>query len=46
MDESAITGESEMINKIPIIDNEETPTPLTPFLVSGSRVMEGSGKVI
>lgn len=45
MDESAITGESEMINKIPIIENEDKPTNLTPFLISGSKVMEGSGKV-
>lgn len=45
MDESAITGESEMINKIPIIENEDKPTNLTPFVISGSKVMEGSGKV-
>ena len=44
MDESTITGESEMIQKIPAAN--EPQGKATPFVISGSKVMDGSGHVI
>lgn len=45
MDESTITGESEMIQKVPAIDNDNAVNA-SPFIISGSKVMDGSGKVL
>ncbi len=52
MDESSVTGESDLITKTDIqkISEEENPTAKakkeTPFLISGSKVMEGTGKLL
>jgi P-type E1-E2 ATPase len=44
-DESQMTGESDLIQKrVPITYEEREKA--SPFLISGSRVMEGSGEMI
>jgi magnesium-transporting ATPase (P-type) len=42
MDESSITGESDYIQKSPA----ESGNKGSPFIVSGSKVMDGSGKIL
>lgn len=41
IDESSVTGESDLINKAIF---EQSGRKQTPFLISGSKVMDGSGK--
>ena len=45
IDESSITGESDLIHKAPIKDKTSNEKA-TPFLISGSKVMEGTGEMI
>ena len=42
VNESSISGESSTVNKQTIVDNQETD----PFLVSGSKIIEGYGMMI
>lgn len=43
VDESSMTGESDLIHKLlPTPDNEKT----NPFLISGSKVIEGTGEMM
>lgn len=44
VDESSITGESDPIRKFPIDAHGEEK--INPFLVSGSKVMEGTGLML
>ena len=51
MDESLVTGEFDLIVKSDFKKLNEDYTSLrakeeTPFLISGSKVMEGSGKML
>jgi magnesium-transporting ATPase (P-type) len=46
MDESTITGESEMIQKVPVLELNNQGGNSTPFIISGSKVMDGSGHVL
>jgi magnesium-transporting ATPase (P-type) len=43
MDESSVTGESDLIHKIPAFSESGLTKA---FLISGSKVMDGSGKMI
>lgn len=45
MDESTITGESEMISKCPAM-GDNLSGKITPFIISGSKVMDGSGHIL
>ena len=42
MDESSITGESDLIKKSVAVDFNKSSSS-TPFMVSGSKCMDGSG---
>ena len=44
MDESSITGESNLIKKFPL-SMESTSSP-NPFMISGSKVMDGEGHML
>jgi len=44
IDESSITGESDMIRKHPIEAKDEQK--INPFMISGSKVMEGTGLML
>ncbi len=50
VDESSITGEQDSVRKeVPAIDAEKKEGGLyleNPFLISGSKVMEGTGEMI
>lgn len=46
MDESSVTGESDLIPKVSITAVSQANLKAQPFLVSGSKVMDGSGKII
>lgn len=51
MDESSVTGESDLIVKSDFQKLNEDFTSAkakkeTPFLISGSKVMEGTGKIL
>lgn len=45
VDESAMTGESDVIKKTPMNVKQET-NKMNPFLLSGSKVMEGTGEMM
>lgn len=45
MDESSITGESNLIKKLPLT-NDFSNNSLNPFMVSGSKVMDGEGYML
>lgn len=45
VDESAMTGESDVIKKTPLNVKQET-NKMNPFLLSGSKVMEGTGEMM
>lgn len=42
-DESAITGETDPVKKFPLSKASNT---VRPFLISGSKVIEGSGEML
>ena len=44
VDESSITGETDPIKKFPL--DKTNSGPHRPFLISGSKVIEGSGEMI
>lgn len=44
MDESSVTGESDLIHKISIFALSPTNLKAQPFIVSGSKVMDGKLK--
>lgn len=44
MDESSITGESNLIKKFPL--SMEFTTSPNPFMISGSKVMDGEGHML
>jgi len=46
VDESAMTGESDLIHKTPLNINVEAIGKINPFLLSGSKVIEGTGEMI
>jgi calcium-translocating P-type ATPase len=48
IDESSVTGESPLVTKIPIKDEktQKGDKMSTPFLISGSKVMEGTGEMM
>jgi len=45
VDESAMTGESDLVHKKPLTPNDESGK-INPFLISGSKVIEGTGEMI
>lgn len=42
MDESSITGETDLMKKVSL----DTEGKINPFLISGSKVMEGTGRIM
>lgn len=49
MDEASITGESDLIDKIIAQDiylPSSSPNPKSPFIISDSKVMDGSGLLL
>lgn len=47
IDESAMTGESDDILKVPYEQvKENDPKQRTPFLISGTKVIDGSGTML
>lgn len=46
MDEASVTGESELITKIPAKDIYVPNREGTPFIISDSKVMEGTGLIL
>lgn len=46
VDESAMTGESDLMHKHALNLKDEYPSKGNPFLISGSKVMEGTGEMI
>lgn len=44
MDESQITGESDLMKKSPL--SPDYKNSLSPFIVSGSKVMDGEGYML
>lgn len=42
MDESSITGETDLVKKLSL----DTDGKINPFLISGSKVMEGTGRIM
>lgn len=46
MDEASVTGESELINKIPAQDIFLPNHNGTPFMISDSKIMEGTGLML
>lgn len=46
VDESAMTGESDLMHKFALNLKDEFQTKGNPFLISGSKVMEGTGEMI
>ena len=48
-DESAATGESDALKKVPAeyaLNNTERGSKFDPFILSGSKVLEGVGKYV
>ncbi|EGR33978.1 hypothetical protein IMG5_028960 [Ichthyophthirius multifiliis] len=45
IDESSITGESDLITKNQIDKNQKSQN-INPFLISGSKIMDGQGKML
>ncbi|KAL4435781.1 hypothetical protein ABPG74_015749 [Tetrahymena malaccensis] len=46
MDESSVTGESDLIPKVSIFHMTQANLKQQPFMISGSKVMDGSGKML
>jgi len=54
MDESALTGESKLMEKIPYSENNDMPangnqeeeSEISPFVLSGTNVMDGRGRML
>lgn len=46
MDESSITGESDILKKVPIFQTHLSSKNESSFIISGTKVMDGSGKVL
>ena len=45
MDESSVTGESDLLTKLSCERCKSEPKA-SPFIISGSKVMEGTGKMV
>lgn len=45
VDESAMTGESDLVNKVAFVPKENSHK-INPFLMSGSKVIEGTGEML
>src|SRR5687768_9478936 len=46
IDESSITGESDMVRKQPPTSEKEKGEKINCFMISGSKVMEGTGTMV
>ena len=46
IDESSITGETDLVEKIPALKIENQEKNGNPFLISGTRVMDGIGTIL
>ena len=46
VDESSMTGESDHVKKLPYHPNDDKTRKIDPFLISGSKVIEGTGEML
>ena len=46
VDESSMTGESDQVKKLPYHPNDDGTRKIDPFLMSGSKVIEGTGEML